>query len=166
MTTSTAIRTSWRCTWGTCAERWTSHSGANPSRPFAAPGIGWRPTVADRRPGRSVRARATIGATLVVAVALILGATAFFLILRSTVLDSAERSAEARADEVAGRIVTEGVGVVGGMDDEIVRVVSAEGETLAESDQMAGAAVDPGASTQLVMIDDEPNLVVADELDD
>ena len=122
--------------------------------------------MADRRPWRSVRARATIGATLVVAVALILGATAFFLILRSTVLDAAERSAEARADEVAGRIETEGVGVVDGMDDEIVRVVSAEGETLAESDQMAGAAVDPRASTQLVMIDDEPALVAADELDD
>jgi signal transduction histidine kinase len=118
------------------------------------------------RPWRSVRARATIGATLVVAVALAIGATAFFLILRSAVLDSAERSAETRADEVAGRIETQGVGVIDGMDEEIARVVSAEGDTLAESEQMAGAAVDPGASTQLVTIDDEPTLVVADELDD
>ena len=129
------------------------------------PGIGWRPTVASRNPWRSVRARATIGATLVVAVALVLGATAFFVVLRSTVLGSAERAAEGRADEVAGRIESGGVAVVGQLDDALARVISAGGETLAETDEMAGAVLDPAAPTQIVMIDEEPTLVVAEELD-
>lgn len=122
--------------------------------------------MADRRPWRSVRARATIGATLVVALALILGAAAFFLILQSAVLGSAERSAEARADEIASRIDAEGVDVVARLDDDAVRVVSSGGETLAESEQMSGAVVDPDAAVQVVMIDDEPTLFVAEGLDD
>ncbi|WP_098892699.1 sensor histidine kinase [Streptomyces sp. or3] len=55
---------------------------------------------------RSVRARAAIGATLVVAVALVAAGLAVLLVLRANLIDQADLQAEVAAREVAGQLVT------------------------------------------------------------
>ncbi|MFD8728769.1 sensor histidine kinase [Streptomyces sp. NPDC059611] len=53
---------------------------------------------------RSVRARAAIGATLVVAVALVAAGLAVLLVLRANLIDQADLQAEVAAREVAGQL--------------------------------------------------------------
>ncbi|MGX1949525.1 ATP-binding protein [Streptomyces anulatus] len=55
---------------------------------------------------RSVRARAAIGATLVVAVALVAAGLAVLLVLRANLTDQADLQAEVAAREVAGQLAT------------------------------------------------------------
>ncbi|MFD0422016.1 sensor histidine kinase [Streptomyces parvus] len=55
---------------------------------------------------RSVRARAALGATLVVAVALIGAGLAVLLVLRANLIDQADLQAEVAAREVAGQLAT------------------------------------------------------------
>ncbi|MGW5929901.1 ATP-binding protein [Streptomyces anulatus] len=55
---------------------------------------------------RSVRARAAIGATLVVAVALVAAGLAVLLVLRANLIDQADLQAEVAAREVAGQLAT------------------------------------------------------------
>ncbi|WP_426498776.1 ATP-binding protein [Streptomyces sp. D54] len=55
---------------------------------------------------RSVRARAAIGATLVVAVALVAAGLAVLLVLRANLIDQADLQAEVAAREVAGQVAT------------------------------------------------------------
>ncbi|MER6019928.1 sensor histidine kinase [Streptomyces anulatus] len=55
---------------------------------------------------RSVRARAAIGATLVVAVALVAAGLAVLLVLRVNLIDQADLQAEVAAREVAGQLAT------------------------------------------------------------
>ncbi|MFI0931891.1 ATP-binding protein [Streptomyces sp. NPDC021019] len=56
---------------------------------------------------RSVRARAAIGATLVVAVALVAAGLAVLLVLRANLIDQADLQAEVAAREVAGQLATD-----------------------------------------------------------
>ena len=77
---------------------------------------------------RSVRARTTLGATVVVAVALLIGAFSFYGILSSSIHASAERAAEQRLDELAERFDGPGGGPGGergvdSLDDEIVQII-------------------------------------------
>lgn len=55
---------------------------------------------------RSVRARAAIGATLVVAVALVAAGLAVLLVLRANLIDQADLEAEVAAREAAGQLAT------------------------------------------------------------
>lgn len=55
---------------------------------------------------RSVRARAALGATLVVAVALVAAGLAVLLVLRANLIDQADLQAEVAAREAAGQIAT------------------------------------------------------------
>ncbi|MET9705885.1 ATP-binding protein [Streptomyces griseus] len=55
---------------------------------------------------RSVRARAALGATLVVAVALVAAGLAVLLVLRANLIDQADLQAEVAAREVAGELAT------------------------------------------------------------
>ncbi|MFI0016253.1 sensor histidine kinase [Streptomyces griseus] len=55
---------------------------------------------------RSVRARAAIGATLVVAVALVAAGLAVLLVLRANLIDQADLQAEVAAREAAGQLAT------------------------------------------------------------
>ena len=71
-----AIPTSSRCTSATCAARSTSRSAASPSRPCGARGTGSGCKAAEVRRLGSVRVRTTIGATVVVGLALLVGAFA------------------------------------------------------------------------------------------
>ncbi|MFI7290247.1 sensor histidine kinase [Streptomyces anulatus] len=56
---------------------------------------------------RSVRARAALGATLVVAVALVAAGLAVLLVLRANLTDQADLQAEVAAREVAGQLATD-----------------------------------------------------------
>ncbi|MFC8569015.1 ATP-binding protein [Streptomyces sp. NPDC057245] len=99
------------------------------------------------RPFASVRARATLAATLVVAVALIAAGTAVLLSLRSNLLGEAGTQAERSAREVATELA---VGTAYGelsldVDDRPVQVVDEEGRLVAASEDLeriSGTGVD------------------------
>jgi signal transduction histidine kinase len=89
---------------------------------------------------RSVRARAALGATLVVAVALIAAGTAVLLSLRANLIDSTDLQAEVAARDVASQIA---LGVPYGKlelpdedDEHPVQVVGDDGRVLAVSEHL------------------------------
>ncbi|MFI9824285.1 sensor histidine kinase [Streptomyces sp. NPDC052013] len=92
-----------------------------------------------RRLFGSVRARATLAATLVVAVALVAAGTAVLLSLRSNLIGEAgtraERSARAVASELAARTPYEDLSGLDG-DDGPVQVVDEEGRLVAASEDL------------------------------
>ncbi|MFE7846294.1 sensor histidine kinase [Microbacterium sp. NPDC057407] len=114
---------------------------------------------------RSVRARTTLWATLVVAVAVGLGAVAFYAVLDAGIRAGAERSAELRLDELSSRIEDGGPRAVADLDDEVAVVVSDDGRILAASDEAQERTWTASDEPQVVTVDDEPVLVVAEELD-
>lgn len=85
---------------------------------------------------RSVRAKTTIGATAVVAVALVAAGFAVLMVLRAYLTDQAELQAEVTAREVASRIAAEGDAgpiTVPSTEDRPVQVVDEDGRTVAVS---------------------------------
>ncbi len=120
-----------------------------------------------------MRARTTLGATLVVALALLIGAFSFYGILSSSIHASAERAAEQRLDELTERL--DGPGGRGGgrgidtLDDELVQIIGADGSIRSASED---ARDDLGSSTLpiadhavTVTIDGTPMLVVSDDIE-
>ncbi|GAA2290064.1 HAMP domain-containing sensor histidine kinase [Streptomyces atrovirens] len=87
----------------------------------------------------SVRARATLGATLVVAVALVAAGTAVLLSLRSNLTaeagTQAERSARAVASELAARTPYDRLSGLDG-DDSPVQIVDEDGRLVAASEDL------------------------------
>ncbi|MER6619279.1 HAMP domain-containing sensor histidine kinase [Streptomyces sp. NPDC000931] len=87
----------------------------------------------------SVRARATLGATLVVAVALVVAGTAVLLSLRSNLIGEAgtqaERSARAVASELAARTPYDKLSGLDG-DDSPVQIVDEDGRLVAASEDL------------------------------
>ncbi|MFB7884501.1 sensor histidine kinase [Microbacterium sp. NPDC056057] len=125
----------------------------------------WRPTVGEpRRRRRSLRTRITGAATLVVAAALVVGALAFYGILSVSIHDTTLRAAETRAEQLAARVDAEGPAVVAELDDDIVQVVDDEGRAVASSEEADSG--DLPSSEGTVTYDDEPMLVVREDLDD
>ncbi|MFH9267068.1 ATP-binding protein [Streptomyces sp. NPDC017546] len=85
---------------------------------------------------RSVRARAALGATLVVAVALVAAGLAVLLVLRANLIDQADLQAEVAAREVAGQLATDTPYDELDMDDEEdhpVQVTDEEGRVVVVS---------------------------------
>lgn len=100
---------------------------AEGKRPF------WRP--------ESVRARATVGATLVVAVALVAAGLLVVTLLRDNLYDRAELTAEITARSIAGQLAsgTAPAAVELPSDDELVQIVDANGTVVAASEDLTGA---------------------------
>lgn len=129
-----------------------------------------------RRSWRSVRGRTTLGATIVVAVALAIGAVSFYGILSGSIHAAAERSAEQRLDELADRLDQRGgrgpadPEGIAGLDDEIVQVIADDGSVRAASeearDALGSTALPIADDAFTTTIDGEPMLVVSDDLDD
>ena len=126
------------------------------------------------RPFRSVRARTTLGATLVVAAALLIGAFSFYGILSSSIHASAERAAEQRLDELTERLDGPGGGPGGGrgidtLDDELVQIIGADGSIRSASedarDDLGSSALPIADNALTVTIDGTPMLVVSDDLE-
>lgn len=92
-----------------------------------------------RRRFSSVRARATIGATLVVAVALIAAGTAVLLSLRSNLIQEAAAQADATARQVASKVAArtayEDLDLPDD-EDRPVQVVDSRGRLLAASEEL------------------------------
>lgn len=120
-----------------------------------------------------MRARTTLGATLVVAVALLVGALSFYGILSSSIQASAERAAEQRLDELAERFDGpggRGVEGLAGLDDEIVQIIGRDGAVRGASedarDELGSSSLPISDDARRLRIGGEPMLVVSDELDD
>jgi signal transduction histidine kinase len=92
----------------------------------------WRP--------ESVRARTTVGATLVVAVALVTAGLLIVALLRDNLTGRAELTAEINARSVAGQLAsgTAPASIELPDDDEVVQVVDADGNVVAASEDLAG----------------------------
>lgn len=130
---------------------------------------GWRPTVASRN-WRSVRGRTTLGATVVVAVALLIGAFSFYGVLSASIHGSTERAAEQRLDELAERSDGPGRGGIDALEDEFVQLIGADGSVRAASEDareaLGAAALPVSDDPQTLTVDGERMLVVSDDLDD
>ena len=113
---------------------------------------------------RSLRARITGAAALVVAVALVVGALAFYGILSVSIHDATLRGAETRAEQLVTRIDAEGLAAVAELDDDIVQVLDEEGRVVAASDEADSGELPHSEGT--ATYDDEPMLVVREDLDD
>src|SRR4051794_15807119 len=145
---STATTTWSRCTCRPCAES----SARRPSRRCAAPAIGWG-RVRVRWPS-SVRSRATIGATVILAIALTIGSIASALLLQRALASDAQSQLIDRVDEVEGLIATgllpaDGLLAATGLQTGQVQVVDSSHHLVAVTPGLALA-------TQLDVIDPPP----------
>lgn len=125
---------------------------------------------------RSVRGRTTLGATLVVAVALLVGAVSFYAVLSGSVHVSTERAAEQRLEELGDR--AGGRGESGGpgdrdidsLEDELVQIIGADGSVREASEDareaLGSTPLPVEDDTQTMTIDGEPMLIVSDDIDD
>ncbi|MEV6393319.1 HAMP domain-containing sensor histidine kinase [Streptomyces sp. NPDC051907] len=89
---------------------------------------------------RSVRARAALGATLVVAVALVAAGLAVLLVLRSNLIDQADLQAEVTAQDLASQfaldVPADKLELPDSDDERPVQIVDEDGRVLAVSDQL------------------------------
>ncbi|OEJ20962.1 hypothetical protein AR457_41650 [Streptomyces agglomeratus] len=90
-----------------------------------------------RRLFGSVRARAALGATAVVAVALVAAGLAVLLVLRANLIDQAGLQAEVDARNVASQVaVGRAYGEVEWPDDRPVQIVGEDGRVVAVSEEL------------------------------
>ena len=119
---------------------------------------------------RSVRGRTTLGATAVVAVALIVGAFSFYGILTTSIRANTERAAEQRVEELADRLDGPGGRDIRTLDDEIVQIIGPDGVVRAASeeaqDELGSTALPSDGDTHTRTIDGTPMLVVSEDLRD
>jgi len=113
----------------------------------------------------SLRTRITVVATAAVAVVMILGSLAFHAVLAGSIRVATERAAEARAEQIAARVEAEGPRVLEDLDDELVELRAGTTVTAA-SPETEGAPLPAGDSGDTARYDDEPVLMVREELDD
>ncbi|MFD4421335.1 sensor histidine kinase [Agromyces sp. NPDC058484] len=119
-----------------------------------------------RRAG--VRTRITLGATAVVAVALLVGAIVFWATLRLSLLDGLAASAEQDAAVIASQLEEGGPASLGELDDDrFVQVVDDSGTVVAASEDAPASPLatreddDPGT----VRVDDEAFVTAVDDAD-
>lgn len=116
------------------------------------------------RRARSVRARTTLGAGVVVLAALVIGAVAFVVVLRLVLLDGVRTSAEAGLEQVSSRVEADGAAAVTGYEDVLVQVIGDGGAVLAHGEDADGDAL-PTADESRWTHDGERWLLVADDVD-
>ncbi|WIE70892.1 HAMP domain-containing sensor histidine kinase [Curtobacterium sp. MCJR17_020] len=113
---------------------------------------------------RSVRARTTLGAGVVVLAALVVGAVGFVVVLRLVLLDGVRTSAEAGLEQVSSRVESDGAGAVTDYEDVLVQVVGDGGSVLAHGEDADAPAL-PTADESRWSHDGERWLLVADDVD-
>nr|WP_308162647.1 HAMP domain-containing sensor histidine kinase [Curtobacterium flaccumfaciens] len=136
---------------------------ADGSSPGTRPGVSGAAPTRPRR-FRSVRARTTLGAGLVVLAALVIGAVAFVVVLRLVLLDGVRTSAEAGLEQVSSRVEADGASAVTDYEDVLVQVIGDGGAVLAHGEDADGDAL-PTADESRWSHDGERWLVVADDVD-
>ncbi|WP_241160509.1 HAMP domain-containing sensor histidine kinase [Microbacterium sp. Y-01] len=123
-----------------------------------------------RRIWRSVRGRTTLGATAVVAVALLVGAFSFYGILSASIHGATERAAEQRLEALGERAGGPGGGRgIDALEDEILQVIAPDGSVRAASeearDKLGSTALPVDDDPRTTTIDGERVLVVSEDLD-
>ncbi|MEG8035946.1 HAMP domain-containing sensor histidine kinase [Sphingomonas sp. LR61] len=88
-----------------------------------------------------MRARTTLGASVVVLAALVVGAVGFVVVLRLVLLDGVRTSAEAGLEQVSSRVESDGAGAVTDYEDVLVQVVGAGGSVLAHGEDADAPAL-------------------------
>jgi signal transduction histidine kinase len=116
------------------------------------------------RRARSVRARTTLGAGVVVLAALVIGAVAFVVVLRLVLLDGVRTSAEAGLEQVSSRVEADGAAAVTGYEDVLVQVIGDGGVVLAHGEDADGDAL-PTADESRWTHDGERWLLLTDDVD-
>ncbi|MEJ7705531.1 MAG: response regulator transcription factor [Geodermatophilaceae bacterium] len=163
-------------------------SGGGPSRPSAGRATDWPrmsddrgsrpqggataypvPAEVPRRRSTSVRVRTTVGAVLVVGLALLIGSLGLVALLDRTLTGDVRTTAIARAEEVAAALANTGdPGPLSVADDEeqLIQVLDGRGDVVASSSNVAGrdavSSLRPGQSVELDnLLETAPFLVVA-----
>lgn len=130
--------------------------------------IDWRPTVANRS-WRTVRGRTTLGATVVVAVALLIGAFSFYGVLSASIHSSTERAAEQRLSELAERAGGPGGKGVDALEDEILQILGPDGSVRAASeearDKLGSTPLPADDDPQTTTLDGDTVLVVSEDIE-
>ncbi|MGH3690209.1 MAG: sensor histidine kinase [Microbacterium sp.] len=118
---------------------------------------------------RSVRGRTTLGATVVVAVALLIGAFSFYGVLSASIHSSTERAAEQRLSELADRAGGPGGKGVDALDDEILQTLGPDGSVRAASeearDKLGSTPLPADDDPQTTTVDGDTVLVVSEDID-
>ncbi|MEK6312139.1 MAG: HAMP domain-containing protein, partial [Curtobacterium sp.] len=112
----------------------------------------------------SIRARATAGAAVVIAVALVVGAVAFVWVLRSSLVGGVQTTAERALDTLTTRIEADGPSVVSDQDDDLLVQVLSGGRVLAHGDDADGPPL-PTADGTRYRHDGESWLLATDDVD-
>jgi signal transduction histidine kinase len=116
-----------------------------------------------------VRGRTTLGATVVVAVALLVGAFSFYGILSASIHGATERAAEQRLDELGERAGGPGGRGIDALEDEILQVIAPDGSVRAASeearDKLGSTPLPVDDDPRTTTIDGERVLVVSEDLD-
>ncbi len=118
----------------------------------------------------TVRAATTAVATVFVAIALVVGATALIAALRHTLMGEVAEAARSQALDVVRHLETGQPPVldVAGSDEQLIQVITPAGTVAASSPNVAGmpavARLQPGQSARVVTpLDDDEFVVVAEE---
>ncbi|MER7523902.1 HAMP domain-containing sensor histidine kinase [Microbacterium oxydans] len=116
-----------------------------------------------------MRGRTTLGATVVVAVALLIGAFSFYGVLSASVHDSTERAAEQRLSELAERAGGPGGKGVDALEDEILQILGPDGSVRAASeearDKLGSTPLPADDDPQTTTVDGDTVLVVSEDID-
>lgn len=125
-------------------------------------GTDWWLTVASRS-WRSVRGRTTLGATVVVAVALVIGSLSFYGVLSASIHGSTERAAEQRLEELADRFDGPGRRGIDRVKDDIERFEDDLAQLIGPDGQVRAASEDARdalGTTPLPVSDDAQTLTI------
>ncbi|EQM79568.1 hypothetical protein L687_15950 [Microbacterium maritypicum MF109] len=116
-----------------------------------------------------MRGRTTLGATVVVAVALLIGAFSFYGVLSASIHDSTERAAEQRLSELAERAGGPGGKGVDALDDEILQILGPDGSVRAASeearDKLGSTPLPADDDPQTTTVDGDTVVVVSEDID-
>ncbi|KQS06523.1 histidine kinase [Curtobacterium sp. Leaf183] len=113
---------------------------------------------------RSVRARTTFAAVLLVLAALVVGSVVFVTVLRLVLLDGVRSTAESGLEQATARVEADGARAVDGYDEVLVQVVGRGGRVLAHGDDADPPAL-PTADESRWSDDGDRWLLVADDVD-
>ncbi|WP_042438188.1 sensor histidine kinase [Sanguibacter keddieii] len=124
------------------------------------------PVPARRRPWRTVRSRAALGAALVVGVFLVLGSFVFVALLSASLRGSVEQGAAADAELVAAQVEASGEARIPASDDHLLVLVSADGSVLDVSDEdIVLPSPLPRGDSFTATVDDEPVVFVGEDVE-
>ncbi len=116
-----------------------------------------------------MRGRTTLGATVVVAVALLIGAFSFYGVLSASIHGSTERAAEQRLEELTERAGGPGGKGIDALDDEILQIIGADGSVRAASEdareKLGSTPLPVDDDPQTTTVDGETVLVVSEDIE-